>query len=153
MGRPEIDIDPDLLYDLGERGLTQKQQAGELGISVPTLSRRIADIQDKQGLLLKYRVLQSLQLTELQARVLENISEEKIAEASLKDLIGAYRVLKDKELVVEGKPTEIKGLIGYLVNLEKEELALKDIELIEEGDVEEIKEKKEITDEDFLPEL
>ena len=152
MGRPRTELDTEILYDLAAMGLNQKQQAGELGISIPTLSRRIADIQGKQGILLKYRVLQSLQLTELQARVLEEITPEKIAGASLKDLVIAYKILKDKELVVEGKPTEIKGLVAYLVALEKEELALKDTEVLE-GELEEIEGPREITDRDYVPEL
>jgi len=30
--------------------------------------------------------------------------------------------LKDRELVMDGKPSEIQGLIGYLVQMEKEDL-------------------------------
>jgi hypothetical protein len=92
-----------------------------------------------QGLILKYRALQSIQLTELQCRVLEAITPEKINEAPLKDLVGAYKILKDKELITDGKPTEIKGLVAYLVAMEKQELALEkddsivDIAALEEG--------------------
>jgi hypothetical protein len=41
----------------------------------------------------------------------------------LRDLVLAFKILKDKELVIDGKPTEIKGLVGYLVELEKKEMA------------------------------
>lgn len=98
--------------------------ATELGISAPTLRKRIADIQQKQGLLLQYRSIQSLQLTELQARVLEAITPEKINEAPLRDLVASFKILKDKELVIEGKPSEIKGLVAHLIYLEKQERAL-----------------------------
>ena len=152
MGRPTVNLDTETVYDLATRGLNQKQMASELGISIPTLSRRIADIQEKQGLLLQYRTLQSLQLTELQARILEHITPEKIEQADLKDLIVAFKILKDKELVVEGKPTEVKGLISYLIQIEKEEIALEkpvDAELFEE-----VKEtSKEITNKEYIPEL
>lgn len=94
-----------------------------LGVSKPTLSARIADLTEKQGLLLKYRELQALQLTELQSRVLEAITPEKIQDASLSELVQAFRILKDKELVVSGKPSEITGLVGYLIQLEKQEHA------------------------------
>jgi len=123
MGRPKKELDLDVLFDFALQGVTQKDQAQELGISVPTLSRRIADIQSKHDLLLQYRSLQSLQLTELQARVLEAITPEKIEEAGLKDLVLAYKILKDKELVVEGKPSEIKGLVAHLIHLEQQEMA------------------------------
>lgn len=121
MARPIKEVDAIALLDMAERGLTAKEMSECLGISVQTLQRRIADIQTKQALLLQYRGLQSLQLTELQARILEAITPEKIQAASLKDLTGAYKILKDSERVIEGKPTEIKGLLGYLVELEKQE--------------------------------
>ncbi|MBE9593534.1 MAG: hypothetical protein IMF19_08635 [Proteobacteria bacterium] len=124
MGRPRSDIETEDMLDLLEQGFSQTEVAEELGVSTPTLANKIADIQSKQGLILKYRALQSIQLTELQCRVLEAITPEKINEAPLKDLVGAYRILKDKELVVDGKPTEIKGLVAYLVEMERRNLAL-----------------------------
>ena len=153
MGGRRVEIDVDTLMDLQEMGLTQKQAAVELGVSPVTLSRRIADIQEKQSILLQYRSLQSLQLTELQARVLEAVTPEKIAEAPLRDLIVAFKILKDKELVIEGKPTDIKGLVAYLLELEKEELALaKPVDAID-AEHEEVQDDKEITDPDYVPEI
>ena len=105
--------------DLLERGIPQKEIAVKLEITPPTLSKRIAELQKEQGVLLQYCPLQSLQLTKLQAAVLERITPEKIADAPLRDLILAYKILKDKELVIEGKPSDIKGLVGYLIELEK----------------------------------
>lgn len=150
MPRPKIEIDTEMLLDLQEMGLTQKQASSELGICPQTLSKRIADVQKKQGLLLQYRSLQSLQLTELQARVLEAITPEKIEQAGLKDLVLAYKILKDKEQVIEGKPSEIKGLVSYLIKIEEEEAALaKPVPLKALEGVIEV--TKEITDPDFLP--
>jgi DNA-binding Lrp family transcriptional regulator len=120
---PRKTIDTETLYDLTLRGMTKRDMAAELGVSTPTLSSRIADLQKKQGLLLQYRALQNLQLTELQSRCLEAITPEKIEEAPLRDLVFAYKVLKDKELVDTGKPTELRGIMHYLIQLEKEELA------------------------------
>lgn len=121
MGRQFAEIDFDRLMELNKINLPRPVIADELGISVPTLNKRIAEIKDKQGILLRYRELQSLQLTSIQARILEHITPEKIAEAPLRDLILAFKILKDKELVVDGKPSEIKGLVGYLIELEKKE--------------------------------
>jgi len=153
-GRTEIPVDVETLMDLGEMGMTQKDTAKELGISVPTLTKKIADIQVKQGILIQYRALQSLQLTELQARVLEAITPEKIADAPLRDLVVCFKILKDKELVLEGKPTDIKGLVAYLIELEKEEAALvKPVDAID-GEFEEIgKMVKDITDPEYVPKL
>lgn len=121
-----VKIDAEVIYDLHEQGYNKKEMGEYLGVSQPTLRSKIAEIQGKQQLLLKYRTLQALQLTDLQARVLDQITDEKIAEAPLRDLVFAYKILKDKELVVDGKPNEIKGLVGYLIQLEKEDAACKE---------------------------
>ena len=147
----KLELDTETMIGLQEMGLTQKQIANELGCHHLTIANRIAKIQKDQGLLLQYRSLQSLQLTELQQRVLEAITTEKINEAPLRDLVVAFKILKDKELVLEGKPSDIKGLVAYLVELEKEEAAL--IKPIE-GDFEEVEGVvKEITDPDYVPEV
>lgn len=123
-GRSEIPVDMEVVMDLLERGEKPPAIAEELGISVNTLRSRIRDIQEKQGVLLQYRALQTLHLTELQARILEAITPAKIEEAPLRDLVACYKILKDKELVVEGKPSEIKGLVAHLLHMEKMEQAL-----------------------------
>jgi len=119
--KDELNIDE--VYDLLERGATRQEIAADLGCTTATLSKKLADIKIKQGLLLEYRTLQSLELTEIQSKILESITDEKIVEASLKDLVYAFKILKDKELVTEGKPSEIKGLVAYLVEMEKQELS------------------------------
>ena len=120
-GRPKKEVDTDILADLLSDGWDKKAIARELGVTSPTLSRRITDLKKKEGEILQYRALQSLELTELEAQILEAVTPEKIQQASLKELVGAYKILKDKELVADGKPSEIKGLVGYLIHLEKEE--------------------------------
>ena len=150
-GRTEIPLDTETLIDLQEMGLTQKESANELGIHPLTLSRRIAKIQTEQGILLQYRALQSLQLTELQARVLEAITPAKINEAPLRDLVVCFKILKDKELTLDGKPSDIKVLGDYLIELEKEDAALAKPVDAEDADFEEV--TKEITDPDYVPEV
>jgi DNA-binding Lrp family transcriptional regulator len=121
------ELDQSKLFDLLEQGVPAKYIAQEMGVSTPTISKRIAALQRDQGVLLQYRAVQSLHLTALQSKILEAISPDKIEEASLKDLVLCYKVLKDKELVVEGKPTEIKGLVSYLIQLEKEQVACESV--------------------------
>ena len=77
-----------------------------------------------------YREIQALALTEMQAKILNSISDRKIQEASLKDLVGAFKVLKEKEHLVDGKPTEITGLVGYLMEIEKEEKEAQEKEIV-----------------------
>ena len=80
------------------------------------------------------------------------ITPEKIHAASLKDLVSCFKILKDKELNIEGKPSEIKGLVGYLVELEKKEFEL-NVKVNPEG-VEEAKDMVvDITSEDYIPDL
>jgi hypothetical protein len=146
VARPRKEVDMDAALDLIMRGEKVPTIAEELGISPPTLRTRIADLSKKQGLLLKYRSVQSLQLTELQARVLEAITPEKIEEAGLRDLVMSYKILKDKEQVMEGKPSEIKGLVAHLIHLEKEEASVENGE-VEDAEFEEIPKGKTLAEE------
>jgi len=123
-GKASQELDTDVLFDLVEKGARKADIAAELGMSSRTLSRRITEIQEKQGLILQYRALQNIQLTEIQAQILDHITPDKIEEAPLRDLVFAYKVLKDKELVEVGKPTDIKGMMHYLVELERQEMAV-----------------------------
>lgn len=123
-GRPRIEVDVEAALDLIMRGESVPSIAGELGINYLTLRNRIAEISKQQNLLLQYRSIQSLQLTEIQARILEAITPEKIQEAPLRDLVASYKILKDKELNLEGKPSEIKGLVAHLIHMEQQELAI-----------------------------
>jgi DNA-binding Lrp family transcriptional regulator len=113
-----------LLMDLLEKGCSAPEIAKETGLTAPTVRQRIAALQKDQGVLLQYRSLQNLRLTELQHIILEAITPDKIAEAPLQVLVQAFKILKDKELVMTGNPTEIRGLVGYLVELERQELSL-----------------------------
>jgi len=64
---------------------------------------------------------QTVQLTELQLRVLEAITPEKIEDASLLDLAKAFKILKEAELGIKGGPFKITGLLGYLLKIERED--------------------------------
>lgn len=118
------EIDMEVALDLLERGESVASVARELSVSDGRLRRQVRRLQEKQGILLQYRSIQALQLTELQAQVLNAITPDKIHDASLKDLVSAYKILKDRELVIEGKPSEIKGLMAHLIYLEKQEQGL-----------------------------
>ena len=150
-----IELDMDALLDMAyEKGLNKKEMAETFGVSTTTLSKRIGEIQKQEGLLLQYRAIQNLQLTSLQAKILDNITEDKIENASLMELVSAFRILKDKELVMTGKPNEIKGLVGYLVEMEKEKVNLEKAVDAEYSEVEEEdKGSKDLNDPKYIPEL
>lgn len=59
--------------------------------------------------------------------VLDAMTPEKIAAADLKELAVVFKVLADRENVDIGKPTEIQGLVSYLVHIEKEKVATREI--------------------------
>ena len=115
------EIDPDVLLDLVERGLTQREIAAELEISIPTIASRIASLQQEQGVLLQYKQLEGLHLTKLRAKILEAITPDRIDAADLKDLVYAYKVLKGSE--IDEDPGKVKGLVAYLIEIEKRDLA------------------------------
>ena len=96
------------------------EMAKEFGVSHVTLARRMADIQAKHGILLKYRSIQTLELTALQFRILELITPEKIESASLLDLVKSFKILKQAELGIKGEPFKITGLVGILTKMEEE---------------------------------
>lgn len=116
--------------------------AGDLGLrflSEVIGSSQMQDISKllklSEGDLETYRSsIQSLQLTALQMKILGAIDEAKLHDAPLKDLVSAFKVLKDKELVMSGKPTEIVGLAGYLQILERDP-ALQTLDAIPEAEV------------------
>ena len=106
-----------------------------MGATMPApLSTDVAYIQDvasrlstEEKSLEGYSKVQHVQLTKLQFELLEAITSDKLHEASLRDIVSAFKILKDKELVAQGRPTEIHGLVGYLQILEDEENGVVDI--------------------------
>lgn len=143
------EVDTEQLLDLLEKGFSPPEISRVMGLTPPTVRQRIAALQQEQGVLLQYRSLQNLRLTELQHSILEAITPEKIAEAPLQVLVQAFRILKDKELVMTGNPTEIRGLVGYLVELERQEMAGRIKIEPEDGDIL----QNEFQREDDLPRL
>lgn len=123
-GREKMEFDESILFDMLEEGHSKKDIAEQLDVSLPTLNRFISEMQEKSPVLLQYRSIQSLHLTQLQHQILQAITPEKINNSSLKDLVLAYKILKEKEQVIEGNPTEVKGIVAYLVELEKRDAAL-----------------------------
>ncbi len=99
--------------------------------AVLAMAADIAAIESRKSLTQKYRSIQSLQLTELQYKLLEGIDAEKIETARLGEIVSAFEALKKVEHMIEGKPTEIKGLVAYLVALEKEDVQMKEADVVE----------------------
>lgn len=107
--------------ELVQDGAKQKDLALEFGFSRQKVSKLLAQLREDQGLLVEYRNVRGLHLTRLQAQILSAITPEKLADASLSELTRAYKVFQDKELTLEGKPSEITGIVGYLLEIDKKE--------------------------------
>lgn len=137
------ELNTEILHDLLNRGASKLAIAKDYGISVRDLNRITGDVKSKKQSILDYREIQHLQLTELQSKLLAGITEDKIMCASLTEIVNAFKSLKDKELVIQGKATQITGIVGYLVALEKEE-AQKNapIEIEDYEDVTEVEEEE-----------
>lgn len=121
MGRPKIQIDDANLLKMRGEGKFLKEISEEMQISTRTLSRRIAYLQYQEGLLTRHRSLQGLNLTELQARILETIDSKNFEDASLIELLRAFHVLWKVEKSIQGKESfKVWGLLDHLLVLEND---------------------------------
>ena len=67
-----INLDTNELLDMVEKQYSTQEMAELTGVSIPTLKKRLDDLSEKQGLLLRARDLRNLRLTELQMMILED---------------------------------------------------------------------------------
>jgi len=119
MGRDKKHIDDVTLLDMRSKGKNLKEISKAMGVSIPTLSRRIAWLKYQKGILTKYRELQGLQLTEHQARILEAVDTKDFSKASLVELVRAFHILKKAEIAIRGKESfKVWGLLDHLRALE-----------------------------------
>ena len=111
------------LLKMRREGKTLKEISKAMGgVSIPTLTRRLAKLHHEKGILTKYRQLQGLQLTELQARILETIDFDHIEKASLINCVKAFDVLTKAEKSIQGKESvKVWGLMAHLLALENDE--------------------------------
>jgi hypothetical protein len=124
--QPETDMAA--VLDCIEKGDTRAQIRARTGMSAKTVNQTIKEMEDNKGTLTHYREVQSLQLTTIQQKLLAAMDDDdKIDSCSIPDLAQAFGVLKKNEHMLDGKPTEIKGLIAYLVHIEDEELKAKEL--------------------------
>lgn len=115
MGRPHKNIDEVVLLQMRGEKKTMKEIATALNVSVPTITRRIAFLKHEKDILTKYRQLQGLQLTALQARILEAADSQSFESASLLELLNAFSVLKKAEIAIQGKESfKVWGLLEHL---------------------------------------
>lgn len=120
MGRPKLNFDETALVEKRGEGKKLKEISKEMGVSIPTLTRRLAILNHEKGILTKYRQLQGLQLTGLQKRILKAAESKDFENASLTELLQAFHVLKKAEIAIQGKESfKVRGLLAHLLALEK----------------------------------
>jgi predicted transcriptional regulator len=129
-------LDMSLMMDLIAEGVSRKDIAATLGVSPPTISNKIEELKREESALLAYDKVHHLDLIGVKQRILANVTEDKLIEAPLGQLATAYGVFGKMEQLIQGRPTEIHGLMGYLMHLEKEDIASKGGEVVE-GEVSE----------------
>ena len=121
MAKQKSEINSSSLLSFLETGGTQKEAAVTFQVSLPTIQKRINELQVSKETLEIYKTLQPYHITALQAEVLENITKDKLENADLDILIKALSVLKKIEVAGEqNKQREkVTGLVAYLLELEK----------------------------------
>jgi len=121
MGRDKLKVDEMAILEMRNAGKNIDEISRDLGVSTVTISRRIAELKYKEGLLTKYRELQGLRLTALQFRVLESLTPERINQCSLPDLVRCFSILDKAERAIRGKGSfKVHGLVDYLLEIERE---------------------------------
>lgn len=103
-------------------GMSRKDTAAALDISPVTLDAAIERLKKEESSLLAYSKVHYLDLISVQQRLVSGVTDEKILDAPLGQIAQAYGVFNKAEQLVQGRPTEIHGLMGYLLKLEKEDI-------------------------------
>lgn len=122
MGRNKAEVDTDLLVDLIAEGMNTKSIASLLGVSAPTVLAKIEELKKEESALLAYDKTKHLDLIGVQQRILANVTDEKLAAAPVQHLASSYAQFGKMLLLDQSRPTEIHGLMGYLIHLEKEDI-------------------------------
>jgi DNA-binding XRE family transcriptional regulator len=114
-------LTPEELNQLQELGLSQEDIAMVIDISPLAVNKLIERARAKEEVLAEYSGVQWTQLSELQIRILSSVTQENINNASLRDKIVAFKVLKDIETAISPRGKDrSKGLLAYLILLQEE---------------------------------
>ena len=114
--------DTKMMIDLLADGMKQRDVASIIGVSGVTISNKLRELKQEESNLLAYDKNRYLDLIQVQQRIIANVTDEKLAAAPVQHLASAYAQFGKMEQLIQGKPTEIHGLMGYLLHLEKEDI-------------------------------
>jgi DNA-binding Lrp family transcriptional regulator len=127
MGRKPLNLDIGQMLDLLTDGCSKEEIAEVMGVSVPTINNRIEALRKAESSLLAYEKNQHLDIIAVQQRLIAGVTDEKIEAAPLQHIASAFGTFKKAEQLVTGRPTEIHGLMGYLLHLDKEDIEKKEL--------------------------
>lgn len=96
--------------------------ANFFGCCGDTVKRRIDEIRRDESMLLAYDKVHYLDLISVKQRLLSGITDAKIEAAPLGQIGQTYGIVAKMEQLIQGRPTEIHGLMGYLMHLEMEDI-------------------------------
>lgn len=116
MARPKLETDEVVILGMREEGKSIHEIGEELNCSTATVSRRIAYLKNRQGMLTRYRELQDLHLIETEFRILESITDAKLQKATLPQLCKALKVLVEVRAALGLKDKKvISGFVDHVI--------------------------------------
>jgi hypothetical protein len=113
--------DKEQMYQMLAGGVPKTAVAAFFGCSAPTVSSRIDELRREESMLLAYDKVHYLDLISVKHRLLSAMTDEKIEAAPLGQIGQTYGIIAKMEQLIQGRPTEIHGLMGYLMHLEAED--------------------------------
>lgn len=118
MGRPQADIDVEKLLQQMDDQVPQKEMSKTLGISIPTLRKKIDDLRAEQGIILETKSVENLRVIKIKTKVMDRI-ENQLHTMEPDTLLKALSTLNKMDKS-EGGDEKVKGLLGIISALDEE---------------------------------
>jgi DNA-binding Lrp family transcriptional regulator len=110
--------------------MTIKQAANMMELSEQTLRNRIKKIEETEDLILDFKKSEGKMLESIKGHALTKIAENlEAGRYAPEDLPKLYETICKQDQLKNGKPTEVKGIVGILIEMEKEEADQKERDL------------------------
>lgn len=123
-----VGIPIEVILAMREEGMGVKEIARELGVSHQNISKRLKKVQKDVKRFDRWKKYKADVLAWKQKEILDNLTEEDIKKASVREKAVLFGVLYDKERLERGKSTQNISIAHFdaeLAKLEEEERRLK----------------------------
>jgi hypothetical protein len=101
--------------------MTEQQIANSVGRDRSTVNRALKRYNMDTKRVSEYNAAKSMLLSGIEEKLLSNVTQEKIDDASLKDLAVSYGIFNDKNRLEQGKATVITNLSDIVMLIDKDE--------------------------------